>query len=70
MVKEPRYLTQYNDRLQTWRAGIQFPAGARDFPLFHSIQTGFHPASYPMGIGGSFPGDKTAGLWNWPLISN
>jgi hypothetical protein len=41
---------------------IRFPAGARDFSLFHSIQTGFgaHPASYPIGTGGSFPKGKTA----------
>jgi len=22
-----------------------------------------HPASYPVGTGGSFPGDKAAGAW-------
>jgi len=31
--------------------------------------SGAHPASYPMGIRGSFPGDKAAGAWNWPLTS-
>jgi hypothetical protein len=25
-----------------------------------------HPAFYPMGAGGSFPGAKTAGAWSWP----
>jgi hypothetical protein len=31
--------------------------------LLHSVQTGSgaHPVSYPMGTGGSFPGDKAAG---------
>jgi hypothetical protein len=31
--------------------GFRFPARARDFSLFHSVQTGSvaHPASYPMG---------------------
>jgi hypothetical protein len=28
-----------------------------------------HPASYPMGTGGSFPGGKAARAWSWPLIS-
>jgi hypothetical protein len=28
-----------------------------------------HPASYPMGSRGSFPGGKEAGEWNWPLTS-
>jgi hypothetical protein len=33
------------------------------FPLLHSVKTdyGAHPASYPMDIGGSFPGSKVAG---------
>jgi hypothetical protein len=37
--------------------------GVRDFVLLHVVQTppGAHPASYPMGTGGSFPGGKTAG---------
>jgi hypothetical protein len=36
-------------------AGIRFPAEARDFSLLYNVQTnsGAHPASYPMGIGGS-----------------
>jgi hypothetical protein len=25
-----------------------------------------HPASYPMGTGGSFPWSKAAGAWSWP----
>jgi len=28
--------------------------------------SGAHPASYPMGNRGSFPGGKTAGTWCWP----
>jgi hypothetical protein len=28
-----------------------------------------HPASYPMGTRGSFPGGKAAGSWSWPLTS-
>jgi hypothetical protein len=35
----------------------------QDFSLLHSVQTGSgaHPASYPMGTGGSFPGGKAVG---------
>jgi hypothetical protein len=38
-----------------------FPAGAGN-SVYHRIQTGSeaHPASYPMGIRGSFPGGKVA----------
>jgi len=31
--------------------------------------SGAHPASYPMGTGGSFLGGKAAGAWSWPLAS-
>jgi len=31
--------------------------------------SGAHPASYPVGIGCSFPGDIAAGAWSWPLSS-
>jgi hypothetical protein len=43
--------------------GVRFPKGVRVFPLLHSVRTdsGAHPASYPMGTGGSFPGDKPTG---------
>jgi hypothetical protein len=43
--------------------GVRFPAVAGKFSLRHRVQTGSgtHPASYPMGTGGSFPGDKAAG---------
>jgi hypothetical protein len=42
---------------------VRFPAGAGNFSLHHRVQTGCgaHPASYPMGTVGSFPGDKPAG---------
>jgi hypothetical protein len=44
----------------------------QEFSLLHVIQTGSgaHPASYPIGMGGSFPGGKEAGVWSWPLTSN
>jgi len=43
-----------------WMSG----AGAGYFSLCHCIQTGSgaHPASYPMGIGGSLPRGKVAGV--------
>jgi hypothetical protein len=42
---------------------VRFPAGAGNFSLHHRA----HPASYPMGTRGSFPGGKAAGAWSWPL---
>jgi hypothetical protein len=41
---------------------VRFPAGAWNFSLHHLVQTdsGAHPASYPMGTGGSFPGVEAA----------
>jgi hypothetical protein len=42
---------------------VRFPAGAGNFSLHHRVQngSGAHPASYPMGTRGSFPGGKSAG---------
>jgi hypothetical protein len=39
---------------------VQFPAGAGNFSLYHHVQngSGAHPASYPMGTTGSFPGGE------------
>jgi hypothetical protein len=44
--------------LTVWTAGVRFPAGASDFSLLHSVQTGpgAHPASYPMGTVGKAAG--------------
>jgi hypothetical protein len=41
---------------------VRFPAGAENFSLHHCAQNGSvaHPASYPMGTRGSFPGVKAA----------
>jgi hypothetical protein len=46
-----------------WAAGVRFFAGARDFSLLHSVQTGsgVHPASYPNGTVGFSPGVKRQG---------
>jgi hypothetical protein len=45
---------------QRYSAGLR----AGKFPLRHraQIESGAHPATYPMGTTGSFPGDKAAGL--------
>jgi hypothetical protein len=42
---------------------VRFPAGAGNFYLHHRLQNGSvaHPASYPMGTRGSFPGGKAVG---------
>jgi hypothetical protein len=44
-------------------SGVRFTAGAGNFSFHHRIQkgSGTHPASYPMGTRGSFPGDKATG---------
>jgi hypothetical protein len=43
-------------------AGVRVPVG-QEFSLLHVVQTGSgaHPASYPMGTGGSFLASKAAG---------
>jgi hypothetical protein len=51
---------------------VRFPAEARNFSLQHrNVQngSGSHPASYPMGTRGFFPGGKVVGAWIWPLTS-
>jgi hypothetical protein len=42
---------------------VRFLAGAGNFSLHYLVQnvSGTHPASYPMGIRGSFSGGKAAG---------
>jgi hypothetical protein len=43
-----------------WAIGVWSPAGAKDFSSSLCVQTGSeaHPASCPMGTGGTFPGGK------------
>jgi hypothetical protein len=54
-----------------WTTGVQFPTGAikEPFSLLYCFQTGSgaHPASYPMGSGGSFLGGKVARAWTTHL---
>jgi hypothetical protein len=42
---------------------VVFPAGATDFSLLNSVQigSGAHPASYPEGTAGCFPGGQLLG---------
>jgi hypothetical protein len=42
---------------------VRFAAEAENFSLHHRVQngSGAHPASYPMGTRGFFPGGKAAG---------
>jgi hypothetical protein len=57
--------------LDDWRSRVRFPAGAGSFSLHHQVQkgSGAHPASYPKGTRGSFPGGKATVSWSWPLTS-
>jgi hypothetical protein len=43
---------------------VRFPSGTGNFSLYHRVQngSGAHPASYPTGTAGSFPGSKAAGV--------
>jgi hypothetical protein len=47
--------------------GVRFPAGAIDFSLLCSIQTG--SGAHPASIESCFAGSKSAGTWSWPLTS-
>jgi hypothetical protein len=53
------------------RAGLSVGGGAWNFSFLHCVQTGSgaHPASYPTGIGGYFPGGKATGAWTSPRTS-
>jgi hypothetical protein len=55
--------------LDDWGSRVRFLARARNFSLHHHSQngSGAHPASYPVGTSGSFPGGKAAVAWSWPL---
>jgi hypothetical protein len=60
----------YSAGLRAGWLGVRVPIGAGKFS-HHRVQngSGAYPASYPMGTGSSFPGDKAAEEWNWPLTS-
>jgi hypothetical protein len=67
-IKEPRRAQWYSTGLQAGWSVFQVLAGSGN-SLHHHIQagSGAHPASYPMGTRGSFPGDKASRVWSWPL---
>jgi len=46
-------------------------SGGREFSFYHRVEngSGAHRASYTMSTRGTFPGDKAAGSWSWPLTS-
>jgi hypothetical protein len=50
----------YSVGLRAGWSGVRILVGARNFSPHHRVQTGpgAHPASYPMGTTGSFPGVK------------
>jgi hypothetical protein len=53
----------YCSTLKERGSRVRFPAGTGNFSLHHCVQngSGTHPASYPMGTRGLFPGGKAAG---------
>jgi hypothetical protein len=62
---------RYSAWLWAGWSGVQVLARVWYFSLHHRVQTGSraHPASYPMGVRGSFSGGKAAEAWSWPLTS-
>jgi hypothetical protein len=63
VLKKYRLNTEPNWKQQIYNGIKRFPASAGNFSLHHRVQngSGAHPASYPMGTRGSFPGSKAAG---------
>jgi hypothetical protein len=53
----------YSAGLRVGLSGVRVLAGAGNLSLRHRVHTGSgaHPASYPMGTGGSVPEGKVAG---------
>jgi hypothetical protein len=66
--------SRYSDWLRAGRpTGWSSSLGkGKNFIFPHVAQTGSvaHPASDPMGTGGSFLGGKAASAWSWLLTSN
>jgi hypothetical protein len=62
-------------RLFTFNRGLTCNSYVRNlaylkkFSPYHRVKNGSraHPASYQTGTRGSFPGDKAAGAWSWPI---
>jgi hypothetical protein len=66
-------VSRYSDWLQAGRprGRSSSPGSGKNFffPTSFRPCSGAHSASYPMGIGGSFPWGKATRAWSWPLIS-
>jgi hypothetical protein len=62
-ISEEEDLEYLSGQATVWTAGDRFPEGAKDSSLCHNTQAAFwaHPASCPIGTGGSFAGGKAAG---------
>jgi hypothetical protein len=60
---EPGYRSRYSDWPRAGRPRVRISSPGRVKNFLYVVQTGseVHPTSYPMGAGGSFPGDKTPG---------
>jgi hypothetical protein len=58
-------------RLDDRGSRVRFPVGAGNFSLHHRVQNGSraHPATYPMGIRGTFPGGEATRVCSWPPTS-
>jgi hypothetical protein len=57
-------LSQYSDRLLGGRPRFKF----QQCKIFPQCPDWAHPV-YPMGTRGSFPRNKAAGVWSWPLFT-
>jgi hypothetical protein len=61
-----QWVTKFHFGLDSGGSRVRFPAEDGNFSFHHRVQNGSeaHPASYPMGTRGSFPGGKAAGAWS------
>jgi hypothetical protein len=61
LLKYKFYGTRDSSVVQRWATGWMIGGSSSSGGWeFFSSPTGAHPASYPMGTGGSFPGGKVA----------
>jgi hypothetical protein len=72
-ISEDRYLPQIPrlGRHKSLQRTNECFMESGNFSLHYCFRngSGAHPASYLMGTRGSFPADKAAGAWSWPLTS-
>jgi hypothetical protein len=62
--------TPQSSRLRAGRLKGRSSSPARVKNFLVQTGSGVHPIYSPMGTGGSFPGGKVAGAWNWPLTAS